>query len=234
MQDQNQPERYPDHGHNTYSYAKRSKTKQVIGAVALLASSFIIGRFTALEGPATATVMQATTEAAKNYAEATQTAQIRANIIADSVNKTIDNVGSFSTANVLNGIIINNELPDQSNGNTGYTYSYRDAYLLSDINYSSLDSADKFLDGKWIGVTSNDSSGRIIISPMIFNPNTMSFKANKTGGSPVINALLQATRVNFVPGPAAYEAFAFDSVSHQSLINDDGTQFEAGFVTRIS
>jgi len=230
--DQKNKSEYKTH---THSFTKKQKAITGIAAIGLVASGVAAGHYTATERANLSTIKSIANEAALQEAEATQIAQLKAKSIADAINSTINNPNLIISTLVLNGTITQQLATVTANRNLNNASSYKNAFMLYNVNDQKLDIAGNFLKGSWLGVSGNDTAGRVTITPILFDPSIMRFEANHTGDSPVVNVGIQAVRINLNGnGSEIYAAYAYDPKLNQPLYNDDGTPIIAGFTASIN
>lgn len=91
-------------------------------------------------------------------------------------------VKAAPSTDVLNGIVS----IKQKNGKS-YSPAYANAYYLEPNGASPKSEDATFLNGAWIGISSNDKHGKLVITPVKFDSKTMHFDENKNiGDGPII------------------------------------------------
>lgn len=158
---------------------------------------------------------------------AAEFAKSQAAAYTQELNDTIDSQNPRSLfMQVLNGSV---ETYDKAgNPKGGPIPSYKNPILLSTLSANSAPDANgNFLAGAWIGVQGNDANGRIVITPVPFNPDGQKFVPNGTDPAVLsVNAYPAAAKGG--PGEDVYELFAADPQGNTALQNPDGSPVMPG------
>ena len=141
---------------------KPSLKERIINRKNALGATAILAAFSA--GFASSAELSSSTSTLDKQREATQTAvlEVKALQTARDYEQTLNGGEAIKNAQVLAGLI-------EVNIDGKWIVSYKNAFLLASSGNTKSDKNGDFLKGAWLGVSSNDSRGDMIVTAVPFD-----------------------------------------------------------------
>jgi hypothetical protein len=194
--------------------------KNALGAAAILAA---FGAGFASHAELSGSNTSSSINALDKQRESTQAAglEVKALQTARDYEQTLNGGEAIKNAQVLAGDI-------EVNVDGKWISSYRNAFLLARVGNAKPDKNGDFLKGAWVGVSSNDSRGDMIVTAVPFDASTDRYVASGPGDQILPDTEVQGVPVKGGPGFSVDFPAVFSIQTHSFYQNPDGRDIFAG------
>jgi hypothetical protein len=194
--------------------------KNALGATAILAA---FGAGFATNAELSSSNTSSSISALDKQREATHAAtlEVKAFQTASDYEQTLNGDGAIKNAQVLTGLI-------EVNIDGKWVAGYQNAFLLARSSNTKPDKNGDFLKGAWLGVSSNDSHGDMVVTAVPFDTSMDRYVANGSVDQILPNTVVQGLPVKGGPGFSVDIPAVYNTQTHSVYQNPEGEDIFAG------